>query len=250
MPYPCSSRTTALAAGAAATGALRCRWWLVPATGVCRTPVAAGPRLRPALVQVDRTSVPLEHPHRRCCLRPALLVPLQIGRYGSTVCGRCFRGSCRCLLQEDLNCFGSSFKGTPVATGPRCCLRPGLLITLPSIFPASQCGLCCSYPRKLLLDSTAGGHQVPGAHRQGPTEQGCMQRRMRLVCSSSSPAVFNATAMLVRSAPSVSRWRAARRWAPHPDHCPTAALLPGLHSRPVPACSRTQMAARTFGLCH
>ncbi len=41
MPHPCSSRTTALAAGAAATGALRCRWWLVPATGVCKTPVAA-----------------------------------------------------------------------------------------------------------------------------------------------------------------------------------------------------------------
>ena len=32
---PCSSRTTALAAGAAATGALRWRRWLVPATGVC-----------------------------------------------------------------------------------------------------------------------------------------------------------------------------------------------------------------------
>ena len=71
----------------------------MPATGVWYTPVAAGPRLRPALRQVPNI-VPLEHPHRRCCLRPALVVPLQIGRYRSTVGGRCFRGSCCCLVQE------------------------------------------------------------------------------------------------------------------------------------------------------
>ena len=45
-------------------------------------PCSNRPRLRSALVPSswqDRTSVPLEHPHRRSCLRRALLVPLQIG---------------------------------------------------------------------------------------------------------------------------------------------------------------------------
>ena len=174
----------AASADAAATGALHCRRWRVqpvrplqehctgcrrsryrstavpPVAGACyrgmRTPVAAGPRLRPALgptkstgtsvplehphrrwclrtqplqehraaaggwcllqgyanprsnrtapapstcpTKSDRTSVILEHPHRRCCRRPAL--KLSLSRSAATVGGQCSRGSCWCVPED------------------------------------------------------------------------------------------------------------------------------------------------------
>ncbi len=107
--------------------------------------------------------------------------------------GMCYRGSCRCPLQEACAACGcgryrstalppiagACYRGmrTPVAAGSLACAHTASCSSPLQSSPASQCGLCCSYPRKLLLWMRA---LPPGARRQGPPEQDCMQRRLRL----------------------------------------------------------------------
>ena len=115
-----------LLVSACAGGCGRYRSTALPLVGRCfrgsagacyrrtRTPVAAGPCLRSALGTLSRLTehqYPLSTRTAGAACAEYSLVPLQIGRYRSTLGGRCFRGYYRCLLHEDPN---------PCTTGTAC----------------------------------------------------------------------------------------------------------------------------------
>ena len=107
-----------------------------------------------------------------------------------------------------------------VATEPQVLPAPRTSYSSPFDSPGISVWLVLQLSSEAVTRMTA---LPPGARRQGPLEQGCMQHRLRHVCSSFRSAVFVAATMPVRSSsccqPLESAAKVGAAFTPLPYRC-------------------------------